>query len=100
MTLLGQGRVKIGFYEYFHVTADTLIKNGAGRFHTITINSCGVAGTLTIYDNTIEAGTVISAIVIPVNPTPFTLHYDLEFDTGLYLGYDVTLIADITVSYW
>ena len=86
-------------YDYAHVTGDALVKDGRGVLHTVTINQCGTAGTLTIYDNDTEAVPIIAAIAIPINALPVTLRYDLEFDEGLYLGFDATLVADLTVSY-
>ncbi len=86
-------------HNYEHVTEDTLVKDEAGFLYTVTVNSCGTAGTLTLYDNDEESGEVIAAIAIPLNPTPFSLHYVVEFTTGLYLSFDGALAADITVSY-
>lgn len=86
-------------YLYSHVTGDTLVKNSSGTLHSLTVNACTVGGTLTIYDSLNEAGTLIAIIIIPINPNPFTLIYDVTFNTGLYLGFDGVLVADITVSY-
>lgn len=86
-------------HTYKHVTADTQVKGSAGKLHTVTVNECSVAGTLTLYDNTAESGTIIAAIAIPVTPTPFTLIYDVAFSTGLYAGFDGSLAADVTISY-
>lgn len=85
--------------SYLHVIADTQVKASPGALHTLTINSCGTAGTLTLYDDPAEAGDVIAAIVIPITQIPVTLTYDIEFTTALYVGYDGTLVADITISY-
>ena len=86
-------------YLYRHVAADLQIKATAGTLHTVTVNACTGAGTLTLYDNVAEAGNVIAAIAIPVTPVPVTLHYDIEFANALFAGYDGTLAADITISY-
>ena len=87
-------------YSYSHITADTAVKSGAGRLHTININGCSTAGTLTIYDSLTEASTIIAVIPIAINTNPLaTLTYDVAFGTGLYLGFDATLVADLTVSY-
>jgi hypothetical protein len=86
-------------YAFSHITADAQVKAAYGRLHTVTINSCATAGTLTLYDNTAESGTVIAAIAIPITPTPFTLTFDVRFSTGLYAGFDATLAADVTISY-
>jgi len=62
-----------------------------------------MAGDCTIYDNPAAAGNVIG--VLHLDPTtsisvqPITFLYDVECLTGLYLDYDGTLVADLTVSY-
>ncbi len=86
-------------HGYKHVTEDTLVKDGAGFLYTVTVNACGTAGTLTLYDNNEELDDVIAAIAIPLNPVPFSLHYVVKLINGLYLGFDGVLAADITVSY-
>lgn len=90
--------VQLAKNSYIHVTGDTQVKASQGTLHTLTVNSCGTAGTLTLYDNDTEAGDVIAAIALPLTPVPVTLHYDIEFD-ALYAGFDGTLVADITISY-
>ncbi|GAI44912.1 unnamed protein product, partial [marine sediment metagenome] len=47
-------------HSYSHAIADTQVKDGAGFFHTLTINTCTVAGDLTLYDNDAEAGDIIA----------------------------------------
>jgi len=95
-----EGRLEtVESYPYMHITGDTQVKGFPGVIHTLTVNSCTVAGTLTLYDNDVESGDVIAVIVIPITPVPFTLRYDLEFVNALYAGYDDTLVTDITISY-
>jgi len=94
-----EGRIIVTVYDYEHVIGDTEVKGESGFLHTVTVNACTTAGNLTIYDNDVEAGDVIAVIVLPLNPAPFTLTYDIEFANGLYLGFDGVLVADITVSY-
>jgi len=91
-------------WEYAHVTADTPVRTGQGVLHTIVVNGLTTAGDATIYDNTAEAGTAIIGILhlattTSVSVQPITLLYDVEFKTGLYIGFDGTLAADLTVSY-
>ena len=91
-------------WEYAHVAADALIRTGQGVLHTIVVNGLTTAGDATIYDNTAEAGVAIIGI-LHLDPTtsvsvqPITFLYDVEFKTGLYIGFDNTLVADLTVSY-
>ena len=87
-------------YSYAHVTGDSAVKSAAGKLHIVNINKCSTGGVLTIYDNTSEGGATIAIIAIATltNPLP-PLIYDIAFSTGLYFGFDGTLVADITVSY-
>ena len=86
-----------------HVIADTLVRTGVGVLHTIVVNGLTTAGDATIYDNTAESGTIIG--ILHLNPAtsvsvqPITFLYDCKFSTGLYIGYDGTLVADLTVTY-
>ncbi len=90
-------------WPYTHVTADVQIKAGQGVLHSIVLNGLTTAGDLTLYDSLTEAGTVIA--VLHIDPTtsisvqPITFLYDLKFTTGLYLGFDGTLVADFTVMH-
>jgi len=91
-------------WEYKHCTVDTLVRTGKGVLHTIVVNGLTTAGDATIYDNTAEAGANIIGI-LHLDPTtslsvqPITLIYDCEFTTGLYIGFDGTLEADLTITY-
>lgn len=91
-------------YSYGRVTADGQIKGAAGFIHAVTISptdAAPVAGVLTIYDNTTEAGTVIFSTYIDTTfDSPVTILLDVIAATGIYVGFDGTL-ADVavTVSY-
>jgi hypothetical protein len=90
-------------WKYGHVTADTQVSAGRCVLHTIVVNGLTTAGDCTVYDNTAGSGTVIA--VLHLDPTtsisvqPITLTYDVQCKTGLYLDFDATLAADLTVSY-
>ncbi|KKK79510.1 hypothetical protein LCGC14_2832750 [marine sediment metagenome] len=90
-------------WPYTHVTADVQVKAGKGVLHSVVLNGLTTAGDLTIFDSLTEAGTVIA--ILHLDPTtsisvqPITFPYDLKFDTGLYFGYDATLVADLTVMH-
>lgn len=90
-------------WKYKHVTADTPIRSGPGVLHTIVVNGITTAGDCTVYDNTVESGDIIAIIhldkTFSVSVQPITLLYDIEFTTGLYLGFAGALAADLTVSY-
>lgn len=85
-----------------NITADTLVKTGAGFLHTITCSSdaAATAGSLIVYDNTAESGTVLwSWTISAVEYQPRTLTFDVAFSTGLYLGFTTTADVNCTVSY-
>ena len=90
-------------WPYTHVTGDVQVKAGQGVLHSVALNGLTTAGDLTIYDSLTEAGTVIA--VLHIDPTTsisvqlITFLYDLEFSTGLYLGFDGSLVADFTVMH-
>lgn len=86
-------------YDFVHLTSTELIKSGAGILNKITINGVSVAGILTIYDGIDATGTIMAIVTLAVNPTPFTLNYEIEFATGLYITFTGGLTGDITVSY-
>ena len=88
-------------WPYTHVTGDLQVQAGKGVLHAVTVNGLTTAGDVTIYDSLTEAGTVIAIIHLDpatsISVQPITLQYDLEFTTGLYFGYDGSLVADLTV---
>ena len=90
-------------WDYAHVTADTPVKTGPCVLHSIVLNGLTTAGDATIYDNTAGSGTVIGIlhldITTSVSVQPITLLYDIRCLTGLYIEFDDSLAADLTVSY-
>ena len=88
---------------YSHVDADKQISAGSCDLHSVVVNGLTTAGDLTIYDSLTETGTVIA--VLHLDPTtsisvqPITFLYDVRCETGLYMGFDQALVADLTVSY-
>ena len=90
-------------WEYKHVVADTLIRTGQGVLHSIVLNGLTTAGDATVYDNTAGSGTVIAVLHLDtttsVSVQPITLLYDIECKTGLYIEFDDTLAADLTITY-
>lgn len=88
--------------RFLAVTGDTLVKTGAGFLHTITCQSdtAATAGTIIVYNNTAESGTIIwSWTTSAVEYQPRTLFFDVSFDTGLYVGYTTTNDINCTVSF-
>jgi len=88
---------------YHHVTGSDQVRNGRGILHTIVLNGLTTAGDCTIHDSADNSGPVIG--VLHLDPTtsisvqPITLTYDVEFQDGLYLDFDGTLAADLTVTF-
>lgn len=85
------------------VSADTLVKTGSGFLHTLTfaqIDAAPTAGTIIVYDNTAESGTILfsstwtTAVFMPVSVT-----LDVPFATGLYIGFTTTADIGVTPSY-
>ena len=91
------------FHDHAHVTADVQIKAGRGILRTVIVNGLTTAGDLTLYDSLTETGTVIA--VLHLDPTtsisvqPIPLPYNLQFRTGLFAGFDGTLVADLTITF-
>lgn len=81
-------------YQYKHISASALVKNGAGWLGGWLVNS-STSGTLTIYDNTAASGTIV------VNAIPLTAGQYIPFPSimgkGIYAVIGGT--ADITILY-
>src|SRR3990167_3474800 len=90
-------------FSYVNLTADALVKSGAGVIHTITFgqtDAAPTAGDLTLYDNTAESGQVIykhTFTTAVFNPT--TIILDCIFGTGLYAGFTTTGDVSVTITY-
>jgi len=88
-------------YSYSAVAvADTQVKATAGFLHAVTI-SCNdaapTAGSLIIYDNTAESGAVVFNHTFTTTPfVPFTVIFDIEMATGIYVG--MTTTGDVNFS--
>src|SRR3990167_3012023 len=87
--------------SFAHITTNTttLVKTGAGTFHSLLINTSALMGnTATIYDNTSGSGTVI-AIVNTARSAPLLI-YNVAFSVGLTVVTAGDLpAADLTVTY-
>lgn len=90
-------------FSFINISADTLVKTGTGFVHTVTfaqIDAAPTAGTIIIYDNTAESGTVIfSSTWTTAVFYPTTITLDCTFSTGLYVGFTTTADIGVTVSY-
>jgi hypothetical protein len=85
------------------VSADTLIKTGAGVLHTVTFtcnDAAPTAGSIIGYDNVAESGTVLFNHTFTTTPfVPTTIVLDVAFATGLYIGFTTTADVNVTVSW-
>lgn len=97
----GQGALIVSPTGHAHnsVTGDEQILSAAGKLHTISIHDITTGGTLTVYDNTAESGTVIATLTLAAGEGFVTMHYDVGCASGLYMGYDSNLVGAFTVSY-
>lgn len=90
-------------FSYANCTSDTAVKSGAGFLHTVTImptDAAATAGSIILYDNTAESGTIIGTITVTAAwVAPVTLTFDVSFSTGLYVGFTTTNDVNVTVSY-
>ena len=90
-------------FSFTNCTADTAVKSGAGFLHTVTImptDAAATAGSIILYDNTAESGTIIGTITVTAAwVAPVTLTFDVSFSTGLYVGFSTTNDVNVTVSY-
>jgi len=97
-------RVEQQFLSSGTKTADAQIKAAPGYVDVINCygtDAAAVAGTIILYDNTAESGTILWSWTVGA------LDYHIPFDhqvhaiaaTGIYLGYTTTTDVNCTVSY-
>ena len=90
-------------WKYAHVTADAQVSAGPCSLHSIVVNGLTTAGDCTVFDNTVTGGVAIAVLHLDlttsVSVQPITFLYDVKCKTGLYLEFDATLVADLTVSF-
>lgn len=89
-------------YSTTRVTADGQIKASAGFVRHISFAATGTvtAGTITLYNNTAESGTVLWSGIIQVGTAPVTVPINAEASTGIYVGYDGTVANVATHVSW
>ena len=99
-------------FNSIHATTTRQIFNGQGVLHSVVVNGLTTAGDVALRDGDVGAFPYVFPIlwgdtiaVIHLNPAtsvsvqPVTLLYDIECLEGLYIDFDGTIVADITVSY-
>lgn len=90
-------------YNVVMIAADNLVKTGVTRLHTATF-SCNdaapTAGSIIFYNNTAESGTQIFNHTFTTTPfVPFTVVFDCELATGLYVGFTTTADVNVTITF-
>ena len=99
---LGALLVSPAGHKHNNVAADEQVLGAAGKLHSITVNQVTTARVLTVYDSLTESGTVLATLSLPLtggtDGPPFTLLFDVECATGLYLGFDASLVGNVTAS--
>lgn len=86
-----------------HVDDTVLVSGAPGALHTIVVNGLTTAGDITVYDGVDATGGVVA--VLHLDPTtsvsvqPITFTYDVDIATGIYIAYDQSVVADLTVAY-
>lgn len=83
--------------------ADTLVKTGGGKLHTLSF-SCNdaapTAGTIDVYDNTSATGTKLYSETFTTTVfRGFTILLDCKFDNGLYVDFTTTADVNCIVTY-
>ena len=90
-------------FAYSRATADAAVKSAPGFLHTLTFaqtDAAPTAGTITVYDNTAESGTVIYSETFDTTIfRGYTVTIDATFATGLYVGFTTTADVQVTASY-
>ena len=89
-------------YSTTRVTADGQIKASAGFVNHISFAATGTvtAGTITLYNNTAESGTVLWSGIIQVGTAPVTVPINADATLGIYVGYDGTVANVATHVSW
>lgn len=82
--------------SYVNITADTLIKTGAGQLYAVIINSHS-SGTLKGWDNTSAATTVLFNTMTFAVGERWIPFFGATFGTGFYA--DVGGTVDLTILY-
>lgn len=97
-------RVEGQFSHSGNKTTDTQVKASAGYVHNLVCigtDAAATAGTIILYDNTAESGTVVLswAVQAAAYAQPVVFPLDVAMTTGIYLGFTTTADITCTVSY-
>lgn len=86
-------------YPLLNITGadNNVVKTSPGNLVRLTINSVTTSGTITVYDNTVCAGTKIATITAPF--VGMSLPYGGAFNYGLCINTGSSTNMDLTVTY-
>lgn len=83
------------YFKYTNLTADTLVKTGAGSVAGFIVNS-HTTGALKLWDNTSAATTVLmNTFTFAAGSSVVTFPKPIAFNVGLYA--DITNTVDLTI---
>jgi hypothetical protein len=89
--------------ECTRVTADTLVKSGQGKLHTISIaptTATPTAGLLSVYDALTASGKIVYSEWVFATTPGHTITLDCDIRIGIHVEYDATLAnASCTVTF-
>ena len=90
-------------YSITKVTADALVKTGAGVLHTLTFtcdDAAPTAGSIIVFDSTTEAGTQIYEETFTTTAfRGYTVTLDCAVTNGIYVGFTTTADVNCIVTY-
>lgn len=99
----GKAVVEHRYTPSYKVTADTLVKTGAGLLHAVTItcnDAAPTAGSIIIYDNTAESGSELFNHTFTTTPfVPFTVTLNVSVANGIYVGFTTVNDVNVFLSY-
>jgi len=86
-------------YKNINTATTTICKYGAGRLHSLVINSPTPA-TITLYDNTSATAPIIGVITVATANDAYSIPYNCPFNTGLTILTNISSgTLDITAIY-
>lgn len=99
----GKAVVEHRYTPSYKITADTLVKTGAGLIHSVILtcnDAAPTAGSLIIYDNTAESGSELLNHTFTTTPfAPICLILDESVANGIYAGFTTTGDVNAFVSF-
>jgi len=84
-------------YQNIALSAQTLVKSGAGWLHGIAVNSQNISA-MKIYDNVVSGGNVIASLTASAQTSGPWYQFDVNFNNGLVIS-SGSSNTDITISF-